>query len=365
MSTPPPEDDRPEEPALPSWAIPPPGSTGGPAAPSPLLQRSRKLSPGEGRAVLLGMVASNALAAALMALAKALVAVSPNTSGVLVAALFLAIPLLMGLLCARLWRPAGRGAGAYALWTVANTALSLAVSALFVQEGVVCLIIVAPLVYTFMFAGALIGLYLFPPDLYGDEGEGTPRQPPRMLRASIVPVLLVLLAADCLAPHRHDAVVTTRRVIHAPPAEVWRHVAAFPAIPEKPTFWLNRAGLPAPLYTSVDGSGVGAGRRCVFEGGYVFEERVTEWEPGRRITFDITRQPAHPEILGHALLRRGQMVLTDNGDGTTTITGRSWYSLHVYPAWYYDLWAQRIGHAVHERVFDHIARLSEQGASGH
>jgi len=301
------------------------------------------------------------VAAALMALALMLIGAGPNTSGALVASLFLIIPFLMGLICAAFWRKTGRGAGSYALWTLANTVLSIAVSAVFLHEGAVCLVIVAPLVYVFQFAGALLGLYLFPPDLYyGGDGEAEPRQPPRALRASVVPVLLALLVADCLVPHRHDAVVTTSRVIRARPQEVWRHVVAFPAIPERPSFWLNRIGLPAPEYTEVDRPAVGAGRRYVFEGGYVFEERIIELEPGRRITFDITRQPDHPEIMGHAALRRGQMVLTDNGDGTTTITGRSWYSLHVYPAWYYDLWAQAIGHSVHERVFDHVARLSER-----
>ena len=59
-------------------------------------------------------------------------------------------------------------------------------------------------------------------------------------------------------------------------------------------------------------------------------------------------------------IQRGQFLLKDNGDGTTLLTGNSWYQLYVFPVWYYDIWAKSITRNVHLRVMDHIKILSEQ-----
>ena len=61
----------------------------------------------------------------------------------------------------------------------------------------------------------------------------------------------------------------------------------------------------------------------------------------------------------HINILRGQFILKDNGDGTTTLTGNSWYRLYVFPVWYYDVWAQSITRNVHLRVMEHIKELSE------
>ncbi|MNY68576.1 hypothetical protein D3C86_2063640 [compost metagenome] len=77
------------------------------------------------------------------------------------------------------------------------------------------------------------------------------------------------------------------------------------------------------------------------------------------MTFDIIDQPKDPEIMGHIDITKGQFLLHDNGDGTTTLTGNSWYKLHVFPTWYYDLWAESITRNVHFRVMEHVKVLSE------
>jgi len=84
------------------------------------------------------------------------------------------------------------------------------------------------------------------------------------------------------------------------------------------------------------------------------------YEPNSNLTFDVTSQPRDPEIMEHLDLVRGQFILKDNGDNTTTLTGNSWYKLYVLPAWYYDTWAQSIVRNVHIRVMDHIKELSEE-----
>jgi hypothetical protein len=52
--------------------------------------------------------------------------------------------------------------------------------------------------------------------------------------------------------------------------------------------------------------------------------------------------------------------LQDNHDGTTTLIGSSWYTLHVRPRWYFDLWTRDMSRAIHLRVMNHIRRLAER-----
>jgi hypothetical protein len=91
----------------------------------------------------------------------------------------------------------------------------------------------------------------------------------------------------------------------------------------------------------------------------VIKERVAEFIPREKLTFDIVEQPTHPEAYGHITLHRGQFVLRDNGNGTTTLIGSSWYTLQVRPAWYFDLWTRDMTRAVHLRVMNHVRRLAE------
>ena len=154
--------------------------------------------------------------------------------------------------------------------------------------------------------------------------------------------------------------MTDQLVIRACPAEVWRHVVAFPPMTAAPAYWLNRVGLPSPASTTCEGDFVGAKRRCIFSNGLVFEEVVSEFDRKRLLTFDIVEQPPDPEFLGHLDLHRGQFELQANGDGTTTLIGRSWYTLHIRPLWYFDWWTREITREVHLRVMEHIKHLSEE-----
>ena len=118
-------------------------------------------------------------------------------------------------------------------------------------------------------------------------------------------------------------------------------------------------GVPAPVQSRLSGQGIGARRECELQGHVVIEEKIVTWQPPRKMAFDIIRQPNHPELIGHMTLQRGQFDLKDNGDGTTTLRGTSWYRLHMYPATYYDWWARQVIGAVHERALQHIKQVAE------
>ncbi len=295
-----------------------------------------------------GILAANLAAVVLISLGQWLGASNGTAAGIFISSDFTLVPVVMGLVSAYFWKGLRLTTMEYFLFSLLTSALGLVSGGVFMREGVICLLIVSPLLLSFIFLGSLLGRWLF-------QYNNT------RINLSLVPLALAFLALDVLSPHQYENAVSDRVVIHAPPAQVWTHLATVTMITEKPDFWLFRLGLPYPTQSTVTGQGLGAERRCIFSRNAVFEERITDWQPGRKLTFDVTSQPRDPEILGHARVLRGQFLLHDNCDGTTTLTGTSWYELYVYPSWYYALWASSIARQVHLRVMNHIQILCEEG----
>jgi hypothetical protein len=158
-------------------------------------------------------------------------------------------------------------------------------------------------------------------------------------------------------------------IVHAPPDVVWERVIAFPPLPP-PTGLLFRAGIAAPLAATIDGAGVGAVRRCEFTTG-TFVEPIEVWRPGRELSFSVVSQPdpmreltlypgpRPPHLDGYLQSTRGQFVLEPLPDGSTKLIGRTWYRVHMDPVPYWRLWGDRIIHAIHLRVLEHVAALAE------
>jgi hypothetical protein len=260
---------------------------------------------------------------------------------------FFLIPFVVGLIAAWFWRRIYRTIAWSMLDAFFVTLVGLAAAALILREGVVCLVIVSPVLYVFILCGILLGRVCFRPNY-------------SKLQLTIFPLLALVTLGESLYHSEQQAVVTDSIVIHAPPAKVWPHVLAFPEIPDAPGYWIFRLGLPYPTQTTNGGNFVGADRQCMFSNGIVIKERVAEFVPNEKLTFDVAEQPTDPEAYGHITLHRGQFVLRDNHDGTTTLIGSSWYTLHVRPRWYFDLWTRDMTRAVHLRVMNHVKRLSEQ-----
>jgi hypothetical protein len=296
------------------------------------------------------MVAANGVAGGLCFGVMKLAEMSGkgDVGEVAMASMFL-IPLLSGLVAAWFWRRLDFGIGDFALHSIWTCLLGLGGAAVLFREGIVCLVMVSPLYYVLMFAGAAVGRLLFRPDW-------------TKLQVSVLPLLALATVAEPFVRADERAVVTDEIRINAPPSKVWPNVLAFREITAPPRYWIFQLGLPAPMKTTNGGNFVGADRQCIFSDGIVIKERVAEFEPEMKLTFDVTEQPKHPEAYGHITLHRGQFVLRDNHDGTTTLTGSSWYTLHVRPRWYFELWTRDMTRAVHLRVMEHIRRLAETAA---
>jgi hypothetical protein len=296
-----------------------------------------------------GLIISNCIAFVIIGITKFAInklLFINSGAGVLVFSEFIIIPILMGIICAWYWKGLQLKGRVSALYSCYNSFLAIFLSSVFLGEGIICLIIVSPLIFGFMCLGTFIGRKMF--EVNNNE-----------LNVSIVAVLLLVFITDSITEHHYQNEVSDQIVINAPINKVWKNVVAFKRIKAQNTFWLFRIGMPSPIESTVEGRYVGAGRKCIFSNGYVFGEKIAVYDSLQNLTFDVINQPRDPEIMNHIDILRGQFLLKDNGNGTTTLTGNSWYKLYVFPVWYYDIWAQSITRNVHLRVMKHIKELSE------
>jgi hypothetical protein len=257
------------------------------------------------------------------------------------------VPMAMGIAAAYFWRSLFFSLWEYFLWWIATSLISPVGAYFAFKEGAVCLLIGFPILFVCGFAGVLVGRLLFKSKM-------------AMINLSVLPVLLLATLAEAKMRQSQQNVVEDRIRIDAPANQVWNYVVSFPAIDAAPNYWLNKMGLPSPLATTCQGAFVGAARECIFSDGLVFKEKVSEITPARLLTFEIVEQPSNPELFGHLTLHRGQFQLIDNNDLTTTLIGRSWYTLHMRPLWYFDWWTRDVTSHVHLRVMEHIKTLSER-----
>jgi len=224
------------------------------------------------------------------------------------------VALTGGFVASIVWRRLRLTMGQSALHSLSGTLIAMGGATLAFHEGIVCILMAAPIYYFLFAAGAEIGRLWLRRDSH--------------LRLTTVPLLFLLAAIEFAARPPHSSKVVDELTIAAPPEKVWPHVQAFSGIAEPPSFWLFRIGLPYPVSTTNAGNFVGADRACEFSGGAVFKEKVAEFVPNERLTFDIVESPPDPELLGHLDAQRGQFLLRDNHDGTTTlVVGQSKLSL--------------------------------------
>ena len=275
------------------------------------------------------------------------------------AALFLGTPFVIGAITAFLFNrryPASGGESQQiVLMTMACIGGLILVTA---AEGVLCLLMAAPLALGIGAMGASLGRRI----ALHDRGALANA----MLAVMILPVSATL---DARQPATDLREVRSAIEIDAPPSQVWRHVIAFPPLPE-PSELAFRAGIAYPQRAEIVGAGVGAVRRCVFSTG-AFVEPITRWEPKHRLSFDVAEQPkpmqewspyadiAPPHLDGYFRSRRGEFRLVALPGGRTRLEGSTWYEMRLQPAAYWVLYGDAIISRIHGRVLRHIRATTE------
>ncbi|WP_102125305.1 SRPBCC family protein [Deinococcus planocerae] len=150
-------------------------------------------------------------------------------------------------------------------------------------EGVLCAFLAAPAMYVVALPGALLGLGLR--TLWRRARTGA------LLLTLGLPALLGPLEQARPLPGEYRT-VTNDVLIQASPSLVWRQIRSVPRIEDHEIHagWAHLIGLPRPREAILDRDGVGAVRVATFDGGLSFRETVTDWAPGKRLSFRIRAQ---------------------------------------------------------------------------
>ncbi|MEI8368907.1 MAG: hypothetical protein WCJ31_10800 [Planctomycetia bacterium] len=278
---------------------------------------------------------------------------------------FLVTPVMMGMATGFVYnRPVVRSTGATVNIAVLVTLLAAGVLLLLAFEGMICLIMAAPIVLPMTIVGAILGKWM---------AECTTAGSGQMV--GMILAVPFLCGAEALTRQIPERVVLTTVEVAAPPEVVWKRIVEFPDLPA-PTDWFFRCGIACPMRARIEGSGVGAVRHCEFSTGD-FVEPITVWEEPVRLAFDVVGQPdpmveltpwrhVHPPHLEDRSLesQRGEFRLVDLGGGRTRLEGRTWYTFDMHPQIYWTLWSDFSIHRIHRRVLDHIRTLAEADAAG-
>jgi len=279
--------------------------------------------------------------------------------------LFFLVPFLIGAVGAHLFNRPERQSLARTLGLVSLALLiSCGLMLLLALEGALCIAMVAPLAWPVALLGAVFGR--------AAAGTAGRRAAPA---AGLAPAALALIAVPALgaleaALTAPGAFAETSSIeIDAPPAQVWPRVVSFSELPA-PTWLPFRLGIAYPVRAVIEGTGVGAVRRCEFSTG-AFVEPITAWDEPRHLAFDVRRHPAPmhewspyrelapPHLEGFFRSVRGEFRLRELAGGRTRLEGRTWYELRLFPTAYWRLWSDLLVHRIHGRVLEQIRREAE------
>jgi len=282
--------------------------------------------------------------------------------------LFVGLPVVLGAAPVLLIGPS-RG---ISIWTSLVSAIS-SVSLVFVVlfgtgvEGMICLLMAAPIWVPLAVVGGVLGYALV--GLLREVGFTA-------MRFFIVLAVLqpTLMGVECMTnPEPSIYPVTTSLIINAPPEIVWQEVVEFDDLPE-PEHWLFKTGVAYPTHARIEGQGVGAVRYCEFTTG-PFVEPIEVWDEPRLLQFSVTENPApmkewslfsqaHPPHLdGFLVSEKGQFELIPMSNSRTRLVGTTWYQHGMSPDPYWRVMSDYIIRQIHARVLEHI-KISAEVVNG-
>jgi hypothetical protein len=329
-----------------------------PSAPQPatLVIDDRASAAERYRSALIGL-----LGAAVVALLAVVVSVLAfRTYGV---TLFVATPFIQGMVVGWTFnRREIRSSRETAAVVWLSILLVGGVILLFALEGLLCLMMALPVAAVLAVMGGLIGRAIARDTPRGGLGFAA--------TLFVLPVGALMEKVSTVAPTYE---VVTSVEVAAAPEIVWDRVVRFDEIQERPE-WYFRAGIAYPIRATIDGTGEGAIRRCVFSTG-AFVEPITTWDAPRRLAFDVVDQPPPlrelsiyskvyaPHIDGYFRSTRGEFRLIPIAGGHTRLEGHTWYSVAIYPQGYWRAMSELLLHRIHRRVLDQVKRESEGAGS--
>lgn len=201
-------------------------------------------------------------------------------------------------------------------------------------EGLVCILLAAPL-------GAIVAI----------AGGGLGRAAARVGRKKDQPlmslaILPALFALEAAMPPFAPIATFEAIEIAAPPSAVWHALTDSSPIADGPGV-VGLSGLAYPVRGRLLSAGVGAVRLGEFSTG-VARERVTQWQPERRLSFTVVDQPpameemspyrkVHaPHVRGYFDTAETRFDLEPLANGGTRLTARATHILKMDPVVYWE-----------------------------
>ncbi|SEO82242.1 hypothetical protein SAMN02990966_02963 [Rhodospirillales bacterium URHD0017] len=226
-------------------------------------------------------------------------------------------------------------------------------------EGIVCIMLAAPLGFGVAVVGGLLGRAIAL--RFGPSTRQT------MSAVALVPLILV---SEWLMPTTTRFDTRQSIEINAPPSVVWQSIVRMD-MRDEPVALPYRLGLAYPLGGEVVGEGVGALRRGEFSTGTALE-RVTEWLPDRKLAFVVEKDvPAlrelspydhvhAPHVRGYFLTNLTSFELVPLPGNRTQLVERTSHELKLEPILYWMPLARLVIDLNNDRVLRHIKRRAEK-----
>ncbi len=199
--------------------------------------------------------------------------------------IFVVTPFVVGLMTAYFAnRKIDMGASRTTKLTLIATLLGGIALIAVALEGLVCILLAAPIGVGLAAVGGLLGRAVA---LHS-------RRPPQQALSAVLllPLVFALENAFPTSVHFETQQAVT---IDASSEVVWKTIVTMPTIDERPALPF-RLGMAYPLRGEVIGEGIGALRRGEFSTGTALE-RITEWLPYRKLAFEVVEDvPAMHEL---------------------------------------------------------------------
>lgn len=231
-------------------------------------------------------------------------------------------------------------------------------------EDLLCVLIISiPFVVSAMVAGLLTGYVV---------------RRIKKNRGTLYAVMLLPLVTGWVGAHIDNEqiveTVSNEVVIAASAQQIWPKVVRVAEIQdaEYNAGILNAAGIPRPLYATLDADGPGGRRVGHFTDGMTLEETITEWVPDKRVSFSIRIPPQgdslsifrkHVMGSGHVRFVEAAYTLQPLGGGKTKLTLASTYELQSEVNNYGRLWGQILLSDFQDRLLAVIAKRCERAAT--
>jgi len=237
--------------------------------------------------------------------------------------------------------------------------LALVMTAL---EGAICIIMASPLGIGAAIVGSIVGRSL------ALSGRGSARQ-----TLSSVAILPLIFASERMLPPSESFDTCQTVEITASSDRVWQAIVHMDRIDE-PLPLPMRLGVAYPLSGEIMGEGVGAARLGVFSTGTAVE-RVTEWEPGRKLSFTVIKDVpgmrelspyAHvhaPHVAGYFRTTNTSFELRPLPNGHTELVERTAHELRLDPVLYWMPLARWVVDLNNARILAHIRHQAESPPS--